>query len=104
MVTCKRISPARKRLNEEIAHCHKAGYKVSFVKDRHTADYLGMNDKAAKAMGFPIKGKKKLIVDKNLSLKDKRDVLKHERIERGLMAKGMPYWAAHRRALREEGC
>lgn len=95
------MHPNRKKLNGEIEKCKKQGYKVQFVPDKRTADYIGMNDVVGKKLGFRIKGKT-LQVDDNLTLKEKRAVLAHERIERGLMAKGWPYWKAHKEALRRE--
>lgn len=96
------MHPNRKALNEEIATCRKKGFHVHFVPDKKTADYIGMNDVVGKKLGFPIK-KKTLEVDRNLTLKEKRAVLAHERIERELMAKGWPYWKAHKFALKNEG-
>jgi hypothetical protein len=96
-----KMHPNRKKLNDEIAKCKAQGLEVQFVPDKRTADYIGMNDKVGKKLGFRIKGKT-LQVDNNLTLKEKRAVLAHERIERGLMAKGSPYWKAHKEALRRE--
>jgi hypothetical protein len=42
------------------------------------------------------------MVDNNMSLTAKASVLAHERRERDAMAKGHPYWRAHRMALRKE--
>ena len=95
------MHPNRKALNEEVAKCKAQGLTVQFVPDKRTADYIGMNDKVGKKLGFRIKGKT-LQVDNHLTLKEQRAVLAHERIERRLMAKGYPYWKAHRQALREE--
>lgn len=92
---------ARQKLDDEIARCKAQGFKVQFVPDKRTADYIGMNDKVGKKLGFRI-GSKTLQVDDNLSLSDKAKVLAHERRERNAMAKGQPYWKAHRAALRKE--
>lgn len=92
---------ARQKLNAEIAKCKAQGFTVKFVPDKRTADYIGMNDVVGKKLGFRI-GKKTLMVDKNLSLTSKAQVLAHERRERNEMAKGAPYWKAHRNALRKE--
>lgn len=97
----KRVHPNRKRLNEEVARCKADGFKVQFVPDRRTADYIGMNDKVGRKLGFRI-GSKTLQVDDHLTLKEKAQVLAHERHERKAMAKGKTYWQAHRAALRAE--
>lgn len=77
------------------------GIQVQQVGSRRLKDYAGMNDEAAKAMGFPL-APRTVLVNKSMSAKDKAETLKHERVERGLMGKGMKYWPAHKRALKCE--
>lgn len=82
--------------------CIGRGYKIEEVPDSKTKDYVGMNDLAAKDLGYPKMPKKTIYVDNWIDSKAKYHTLKHEMIERGLMAKGKSYWAAHKVALRRE--
>jgi len=80
---------------------HSKGLKVTGVKDRTTKDYVGMNDLAARKLGYKIR-KKTIYVDKNLNYKVKAHTLNHEIIERDRMSKGDSYWVAHKKALKLE--
>ena len=88
-----------KRLEEK---CKELGFDVKYVSERRLADYAGMNYLAAKDMGYPNCGKKEFHIAKNMSAQEKYETLKHEIIERKLMADGDSYWEAHRQALRQE--
>jgi len=81
------------------AHKHK--YKVKYVKKGVLKDFAGMNYKAGKVMGFPIK-KNTILIDRNLSKSQKARTLKHEKAEIKYMKRGHKYWSAHKKALREE--
>ena len=84
-----------------VAKSRSKGVKVTSVKDRTTRDYVGMNDLAAKKMGFPMKSKT-IYIDRNLPYRVKCHTLNHEQIERDLMSKGDSYWTAHKKALKRE--
>ena len=87
-------------------------YRKKGIKIRHTGsnvlhDYAGMNDEAAKKLGFTERGKvlkdKTVLIDKNLPYKTKCRNLTHEVVEMNLMEKKKyPYWKAHKIALRAE--
>lgn len=82
--------------------CHNLGYTVKEVVDSKTKDYVGMNDLAAKDIGYPRMSKKCLYVDNWLGYEARYHTLKHEMIERKLMSQGKRYWSAHTIALRRE--
>lgn len=87
-----------------MALCEKAhaqGLKIRMVPQKRLHDYIGMNDLAAKAIGFP-SPKKTIMLRKTSTLSVKADTLKHELDERGKMAKGQKYWPSHVYALRHE--
>jgi len=81
--------------------CRKQGISVRKVPDNKTKDYVGMNDLAAKPLGYKM-AKKTIYIDKNLSTRAKAHTLNHEMIERDLMRKGKTYWQAHKVALKKE--
>lgn len=88
-----------------LSKCKQHDIKVVFCKDKRTRDYIGMNPMAARAMGFPLRnGKRVILVDNNMSYQDKYETLKHELDEWARMQKnGGDYWEAHTRALEREG-
>jgi hypothetical protein len=79
----------------------KRGLTVKQVDTRRLKDYAGMNDLIAKKMGFKCP-KNTVMVDRHMSIPKQRQTVRHEIIERGEMAKGMPYWKAHKIALKRE--
>jgi hypothetical protein len=79
----------------------KRGLKVKLVDSRRLKDYAGMNDLIAKKLGFKCPPKT-IMADKHMSMPKQRQTLRHEIIERGHMANGMPYWKAHKIALKQE--
>ena len=84
-------------------HKHKK-YRVVGVEPKVLKDYAGMNYHAAQAMGFSdIKMHPNMIlVDKRLSQKKRKQVIRHEIVEDTLMKRGIPYWRAHKYALKHE--
>jgi hypothetical protein len=83
--------------------CKQNKVKVKLVGSRKLADYAGMNDEAAKKLGYRKLPNKTILIDRNLSVKTKKRTLKHELIEMNLMEKKhMPYWVAHKIALKRE--
>ena len=87
--------------NRLVKVAHKQGLCVRQVRNRVTRDYVGMNSKAAKSLGFKMPPKT-IYIDKDLPLSTKVTTLNHEIIEVGLMRKGDSYWAAHKKALKRE--
>ncbi len=83
--------------------CKGKGIKVKEVRHRSILDYAGMNDEAAKKLGFRKLKDKTIWIDKNLCSKTKYRTLKHELVEMNLMEKKrMPYWKAHAIATEKE--
>jgi hypothetical protein len=78
--------------------------RIQYVPTRQMYGYVGMNDQAAHAMGFPWhKGKHCILVDKNLSPLQKQKTALHETVEEYEMRKnGGHYWPAHRKATMAE--
>lgn len=65
--------------------------------------YDAMNNKAAKAMGFPWPyPKDAVVIDKNLHGKIRRQTIIHEKTEKKKMEEGEDYWPAHETATAEE--
>jgi hypothetical protein len=92
----------RSKLTELVRQTRNRGIKVRFVADRKTQDYIGMNSRAAKVMGYSMPDNT-IYVDKNLSQEGKYQTLKHELAELHLMTEhGMKYFPAHIIALKEE--
>lgn len=86
-----------KRIVKNIMEKNKM--RVEYVPARAMKGYVGMNDQAARAMGFPWKnGKHCILVDKNLSPLQKRKTALHETIEEWEMKHGKKYWPAHKDA------
>jgi hypothetical protein len=86
-------------------HKHKrVRYHVVGVKPSVLKDYAGMNYSAAQALGFhDVKMHPNMIlVDKRLSQKKQKQVIRHEEVEDTLMRQGQPYWKAHKYALKHE--
>lgn len=82
--------------------CKKEGITVKLVPRSKLKDYAAMNDKAAKVLGYPRMKPKSIEIDKTLSSNTKLRTLKHELVERKLMAKGNKYWKSHKIALKKE--
>lgn len=76
--------------------------KIKFVTGRILKDFAGMNHLAAKELHFKGCPKDTILIDKNMSRKDKIETVKHEMHELKLMKKGMHYFPAHKRALKAE--
>jgi hypothetical protein len=73
--------------------------KIVYVPTKGMYGYVGMNDEAAKDMGFPWhNGKHCILIDKNLDPLQKRKTVAHEVIEEYEMRHGKKYWPAHRDA------
>lgn len=103
----KRTTDYKLKLKELLDQISQKGYRVKFVPDAWTKDYVGMNYYAAKSMGFKLPnghkiGKHDLLVDKWLDYKDKFGAAKHEFNEAENMSHGYSYWKAHSRALKNE--
>lgn len=75
--------------------------KIQEVPARAMYGYVGMNDQAAKTMGFPLHSHK-ILIDKNLQGLQKDKTIVHETVEEWEMKHGKPYWAAHKDATRAE--
>lgn len=82
--------------------CSKHRYKIKFVGSRKLKDYAGMNYYAAKKFNFPLTKSNLILIDKNLSKKDKNKTIKHEIAEAELMKRGHSYWFSHKKALKIE--
>lgn len=82
-------SKYKKWLQELVVCVKDRGIKVRFVKDYVTRElfFVGMNDEAAKAIGFAMSGDT-IYIDNNLSYKAKCHTLRHELEEGGLMKTG----------------
>lgn len=78
------------------------GYRIKSVSSKVLKDYAGMNPYAAKQLGFRSIRPDEILVAKDLSSEKRRRTVNHELIEAGNMERGMPYWDAHKVALREE--
>jgi len=87
--------------NQLVKKAHDQGLSVRQVKNRVTRDYVGMNSRAARSLGFKMPPKT-IYIDKDLPLSTKVTTLNHEIIEVNLMKKGDSYWTAHKKALRRE--
>jgi len=73
--------------------------KIEYVPARAMKGYVGMNNQAAKAMGYPWKnGTHTVLVDKNLSPLQKQKTALHETVEQWEMKHGKKYWPAHKDA------
>ena len=79
-------------------------YKVVGVKPQVLKDYAGMNYHAAQALDFRdvVMHPNIILVDKRLSQKRRKQVVRHEEVEDCMMRKGLPYWRAHKYALKHE--
>jgi len=75
--------------------------KIVSVNTKGMYGYVGMNDEAAKAMGFPLH-KHEILVDKNLSPLQRDKTIVHETVEEWEMRHGKPYWKAHKDASQAE--
>lgn len=92
------------KLQDMIKECNKQGIRVVFVPDSKTLDFIGMNPLAAKDMHFPMNAQHTFWVDKNLSIQEKYETLRHEYVEYFAMKKnGGKYIPAHVLALDDEG-
>jgi len=97
------MSTERSQYLKLLNQCKNNKIKVKLVDSRKLLDYLGMNDEAAKKLGYRKLPNKTILIDKNLSVKTKKRTLKHELVEMNLMEKRhMPYWKAHAKALKAE--
>lgn len=84
---------------------NQKGLRVRMV-GKELQDYAGMNDQAAKALGFPAKLDlpRTILIDRRMSIRKQEQTLKHEIIERPIMArqKKKDYWTAHLQAEKHE--
>jgi hypothetical protein len=93
----------RKKLNDLVRTCRKAGVKVRFVPGGSLKDYAGVNDEAAKKLGFHKLPDDTILIDRDMSIKTQYKNLIHEVEEMVRMEKlGDKYWMAHLAALRAE--
>ena len=92
----------RKKWNKLVDSAGSVGLRVKLVPSNSLLDYAGMNDKAASKFGFEMPTRT-IYIDKGLCWQGRSETLKHELDERADMAKGFPYWKAHRKALKNEG-
>lgn len=70
--------------------------KVLYVPSHKMCGYVGMNDQAAKAMGYPWHhNKHTILVDKNLQGIQRPKTAVHETVEEWEMKHGKKYWQAH---------
>jgi hypothetical protein len=70
---------------------------------REMYGYVGMNEDAAKAIGFPWPyGKNDIVIDKTIHGRFRRRTEVHELIEKHFMDKGESYWKAHKKAQKAE--
>jgi hypothetical protein len=79
--------------------------KVKEVSPRVLRDYEGMNYETAHKIGMPYPyGKNTVIVDATMSEHRKKQVAEHERFEMMLERHhpSMPYWDAHKAALKAQ--
>jgi len=90
------------RYKDLLKYCRSKKIRVRHVPSRQLMDYAGMNDEAAKKLGFKRLPNKTILIDRRLPVKTKLKTLRHEVVEMGLMEKGEPYWRAHRTATRRE--
>jgi hypothetical protein len=80
-----------------------SGIKVKEVPSRRLSDYSAMNFSAAKKIGFPLKNRDTILIDKEMKSDTKYKDLKHELVESNLMQKKhLNYWQAHLKALKAE--
>jgi hypothetical protein len=82
--------------------CEEEGLIIKEVPRESLKDFAGMNEYVAPIFGYPRVPPKTILIDKSLPSKTKLRTLKHEIVERRLMAKGMKYWPAHVVSLRAE--
>jgi len=79
-------------------------FRVKTVSKDMLKDYAGMNHYAAKWLGFkPLPEKDEILVADDLTGDERRRTIKHEIVEMDLMKKGVPFWEAHKTALKKEG-
>jgi len=84
-------------------YCKSKKIKVKEVGAKVLHDYSGMNDEAARKIGFKKLKDKTVLLDRYAKSDRKYKDLKHELVEMRLMeTKHMPYWKAHKRALKAE--
>lgn len=77
-------------------------YKIRYLPNSVMKDYEGMNYYAAKEIGFkPLPKKNEIFILRTLSKKDKYKTILHERLEADKMKKGMRYWKAHGKVVKE---
>lgn len=92
----------RDKFEELVALANRQGFRVEFVPDKVTYDFVGMNPEAASDIGFSCP-KDTIQIDNNLNWKERYHTLKHELIELNVMSKtGCKYGPAHVFALEHE--
>jgi hypothetical protein len=93
----------RKKIEELLVAYRKAGIRVHFVPRSVLKDFGGMNDEAAKQLGFRRLPDDTILVDKSMKLSDQYVTLLHEPEEMVRMEKlHGKYWPEHIAALRHE--
>lgn len=92
----------KEKFKQLLLYCHHKGYKIRLVSKDILHDYAGMNWWAARSMGFPFKNKDVIYIAKDMSWKDRYEILRYEIDEIIMMKKGMKYCPAHKKALQDE--
>jgi len=98
---CYGVQMNKESYNRLVRKAHDQGLCVRQVKNKVTRDYVGMNSRAAKSLGFKMPPRM-IYIDRDLPLSTKVTTLNHELIEVNLMKQGDSYWTAHKKALRRE--
>lgn len=84
-----------------VSRLKQRGWKTVEVSSNQLKDYAGTNPEWGELTGYPIKDKE-FHIDKDMSNYTKYITLNHEVEETKDMEKGMSYWDAHKKALRNE--
>jgi predicted kinase len=77
-------------------------YRVKRVYDGRLKDYGGMHRLIAKQLHFPMPRGADIVIDAQRPQREQRRTIIHEKTELRLMRKGLPYWPAHKAALKAE--
>ena len=95
-------SSYKSKFRKLVKRANNIGLCVKLVPDKETYDYVGMNPEAAKMLDFPCP-RNTIMIDNNMTWRDKCYTLNHEIIEYELMSnKNCTYGDAHRAALKLE--
>ena len=100
----------KQKFQRKLDQCTSVGISVILLFNDELKDYAAMHTIIGRQLGFSLNGdempENTIYLDGNFSRGGKYRIryqnLKHELIEMNLMSKGMSYWDAHCRALKEE--